>query len=309
MKIVAIHMKTILADVDLNMKYAKQKIVEAVSIGAELILFPEFFTTGFAFTTRILDSVLDYENPKIRLSEWAKEYQIIIGGSFLCYNDEDVFNTFHLIFPNGDIYTHSKDIPTLFEHFCSTFGDENQVFETPIGNIGVALCWEQIRWNTVKRMIGNVDLVLAGSCWWGFSEDDPAQIQELSNIHQDMAVNAPITLAKLLHVPVIHASHYATFNGLNFPTANKQQIRKVVGATQIIDEGGSVLSRKLYNEEPGIIIEDLNITVKSKKLEVIQTNDYWIPDMKKPFIDLWDSLNPVAEKYYKNVSKPYLKMR
>lgn len=102
-------------------------------------------------------------------------------------------------------------------------------------------------------MIGKVDLVLAGSCWWGFCEDDPKELQILSKEHQDMAVNAPIKLAKMLHVPVIHSSHAATFTGLNFPTGDKPQTRTVMGATQIIDECGNVICRLLYNEASGII--------------------------------------------------------
>ena len=38
-----------------------------------------------------------------------------------------------------------------------------------------------------------------------------------------MVINATIKLAKMLHVPVIHSSHTATFTGLNFPAGNKPQ--------------------------------------------------------------------------------------
>ena len=69
MKISAVHMDTILADVNANMVIAKRKILEAVKSGAELVLFPEFFTSGFAFTPKILDVVVKYENPQIQLSK------------------------------------------------------------------------------------------------------------------------------------------------------------------------------------------------------------------------------------------------
>ena len=88
-------------------------------------------------------------------------------------------STFSLTFPDGQVFTHSKDIPTVFEHFCYTYGDRNNVLETPIGNIGVALCWEQIRYDTVRRMAGKVDLILAGSCWWGWCSDDLKELQDI----------------------------------------------------------------------------------------------------------------------------------
>ena len=307
MKIAAVHMDTILADVNANMENVKKRIQEAVKDRAELVLFPEFFTTGFAFTPKLLDAVLKYENPQIKLSKWAKEFNVIIGGSYLVFNGEDTLNTFSLTFPDGQVFTHSKDIPTLIEHFSYTYGDENNVLETPIGNIGVALCWEQIRYNTLKRMIGKVDLVLTGSCWWGFCEDDAKELQKLSEEHNDIAVNAPITLAKMLHVPVIHSSHFATFTGLNFPKGDKEQTRTIMGATQIINKAGTVICRRLYNEEPGIIISDVTYNTLPKKVETIKTTDYWIPKMAPEYLKLWETINPICEKYYKSVSKPYYK--
>ena len=43
MKIAAVHMDTILADVNANMENAKKRIQESVKVGAELVLLPEFF--------------------------------------------------------------------------------------------------------------------------------------------------------------------------------------------------------------------------------------------------------------------------
>lgn len=83
-----------LVDVNANMENAKKKIQEVVNAGAELVLFPEFFTTGFVFTPELLDAVLKYENPQIKLSKWAKEFNVIIGGSYLMLNGEDASNTF-----------------------------------------------------------------------------------------------------------------------------------------------------------------------------------------------------------------------
>jgi len=305
MKIAAVHMDAILADVNANMENVKKRIEEAVKDEAELVLFPEFFTTGFAFTPKLLEAVLKYESPQIKLSKWAKEFNVIIGGSYLQFNGEDTLNTFSLTFPSGEVFTHSKDIPTLIEHFSYTYGDKNNVLETSIGNIGVALCWEQIRYDTIKRMVGKVDLILAGSCWWGFCSDDPQELQILSQEHQDMAVNASIELAKMLHVPVIHSSHFATFTGLNFPTGDKPQTRTIMGATQIIDETGSVICRRLYNEKSGIISSDVQYNTLPKKAESVKTKEYWIPKMPPAYLKGWEILTPLCEGYYQKVSKPY----
>lgn len=305
MKISAVHMNTSLADVDANMKTAENRIKEAILEGTELVLFPEFFTSGFAFTPKLLEAVVKYENPQIKLTEWAKKYNVIIGGSFLEFKGEDTFNTFSLTFPSGEIFTHSKDIPTVLEGYCYTNGDENSVFETPIGNVGVALCWEQIRWNTVKRMSGKIDLLLAGSCWWGFCKYDSKELYDLNDENHSIALNAPIELAKILKVPVVHASHFANFTGLNFSKGDKEQTRTIFGATQVINDEGKVIERRLYNEESGLVTAEVKYNTNAKVSEKIKTKEYWIPKMPEILLKEWDRLNPICAEYYKKVSKPY----
>jgi|GEM_PF-3452758 len=121
---------------------------------------------------------------------------------------------------------------TNLEGFCYAPGDEETVLETPIGNIGVAMCWEHIRYNTAKRMLGKVDLVLGGSCWWSFSESEINDLkirEKLNQRNHEIALNAPI-----------------------------------------------------------------------------DTNDYWIPDMPKPFLKYGWDMNEVFREYYKKVARPYI---
>lgn len=309
MKIAAVHMDTILGDVNANMDKAKKYIEEAVKDGAELIVLPEFFTSGFAFNHKLLDVVCKYDDPQAKLKEWAKEYNIIIGGSYLKFNGQDVLNTFTLTFPSGEIFSHSKDIPTVLEGFCYAPGDEESVLKTPIGNIGVALCWEHIRYNTVKRMLGKVDLVLGGSCWWALSKNDISddKIREKFNQrNHEIALNGPIDLAKMLHVPVVHASHNAKFEGFNFPKGDKLETRTILGASQIVDDNGKVVKRKMYNEAAGIIISEVDYNRLPKKVEAINTKDYWIPDMPNAFLKNGWEMNGIFQEYYKKVSRPYI---
>lgn len=101
LKIAAVHMKCILGNVKENMDIALKFIKDAKENGAELILFPEFFTTGFAFSHEILKAVKNNDNPQKLLSKWSKEYNIIIGGSYLNYNGINTLNTFSLTHVGG----------------------------------------------------------------------------------------------------------------------------------------------------------------------------------------------------------------
>lgn len=216
----------------------------------------------------------------------------------------DVYNTFTLTFPDGTVYSHSKNIPTVYEHYIYNDGDENYVFETPIGNIGIALCWEQIRYNTLKKMAGKVDFVLGSSCWWGFSKNDIKELQDLNTINNEIAVNAPVEIAKILKVPVFHSSYNAEFTGMTFPKGDKADTRKIYGASQIVDKYGNIYERKMYEEESGILYYSFEYDRENRPECIISTDKYWIPKMPQIFLYAWDNVLPKVEEYYYKVSRP-----
>src|SRR5574344_808299 len=167
----------------------------------------------------------------------SKKYHIVIAGSYL-YPDvvnKEIYNQYSLFFPTGEIYSHSKDIPTGLENFCYTDGDNVSAFETPLGKIGIVMCWEQLRYQTIKRMAGKVDFVVGGSCWWNFAKEDGKELQEqLSGYNKMLAEHAPYQFAKLLGVPYIHASHTALFTGKSLNGQNECK-RKIEGPTVIVN--------------------------------------------------------------------------
>lgn len=303
MKAAAVHMDSILADIRGNEKRAEEYIREAKGQGSQLVVLPEFFNTGFACSKELIEKVIQEGSPEEKMKWWAKENDIIIGGSYLAFDGEDIKNTFGLVFPDGQIYRHSKDIPTMLENYAYIKGDTDSVFDTPIGRIGVALCWEQIRYDTIRRMIGKIDLCLAGSCWWGFSKADPIHLQSLGKVHHEMALQAPVTLAKLLHVPVIHASHHASYTGRVLMNPIEKETRTIYGATQIIDQDGAVVKRRNYDEEGGIVVAEVDTASKDTVPQLPEEAGYWIPDMPEEFTTIWAAVNKSCHSYYEMETK------
>ena len=121
-----------------------------------------------------------------------------------------------------------------------------------------------------------------------------------------MAVNAPVELSKILHVPVLHASHHATNVGVNFPSGEKEDKREVVGASQIIDKDGKVLKRKMYNEESEVLYADIKLCRSIE--ESFENSSYWIPEMPQMYLNVWDYFNAKASEYYENISKKKYKL-
>lgn len=305
-KVAVVNMLAEFADVRENMSRAEKFVAYAREKGAKLIVFPEFFTTGFALNDKLIEAVRDSWEVEERLKEWSKRYGIAIGGSYLKpdSNAKEVYNTFGLFFPSGEAYFHSKDIPTALESFCYTNGDEISAFETPLGRIGVVMCWEQLRYQTVKRLAGKADFLIGGSCWWGFApEDGERSYQLLHDYNKNLAERAPSQLAEILGLPMVHASHVGSFAGLSLFPPQTTCVREVESRTQVVDAAGRVCMRG--GEEPECLITEIHPGC-SRTLVEIPEGRYWIPDLPKPMEEGFNFLNQECRKIYEGKVKPAL---
>jgi predicted amidohydrolase len=302
MKIAAVNFNAIFADVDENIKQVINYIKQAKDRGIELILFPEFFTSSIGRCSKMLDVPIKSDYVKDLLLQQAAQYNIIIGGSYLLFDGKDSHNVFQLVFPDGRTFSHKKDIPTIAENCYYTYGDKDNILRTPIGDIGVALCWEMIRYDTLKRLSQKVDIVLAGSCWEDLRDGAP-----LREHNKQFALQTPVTFARLLHVPVIHSNHCGKVTAVDFYDEKNPFTFQMVGATQMIDENGNIIARRLFDEGEGMIISEFSLDKAKRKPANINYNKYWIEDMPSPYIYAWENYNPICEAYYNNTAKSYYK--
>src|SRR5918996_5850220 len=165
-------MEAAVGDLDANLEMAERLAGDAVRAGAEWIVLPEFFTTGIGFVPELAEAALPPDGAATELLlDLARRHRVVIGGSFLCHDpDGHVRNAFLLATPEGLAGRHDKDLPTMWENSFYVGGDDDGVLEAGGKSVGVALCWELMRTQTVARLRGLVDLVLAGSGWWSQME-------------------------------------------------------------------------------------------------------------------------------------------
>lgn len=306
----AIQLEGVPGRVDLTLARLETMIAEAGQRGARVIAVPEFCTSPVPMRADVHAAVLPRENTAVEMfRRLASRYGATIGGSMLVSDDDEVYNRYHLVEPDGRVHTHDKDLPTMWENCFYTGGGTGRsndgAFDTGLGGVGVASCWELIRTQTVRRLRGRVGLAVTGTHWWGVPENwggvTSRALGAIALYNRYLSENAPAEFARRLGAPVLQASHcgplrseflLAPASDFSVPYATE-----FVGATQIVDATGTVLAMRRTAEGPGIVFAD----VESGALEPVADLEgrFWIPDLPLLVRGYWHQQNLVGRSYYR----------
>ncbi len=301
----AVQMNVVLADVGTNLRKAGLLIDEAFSKGAELVVLPEFFTSGVAFTPLMMKAALPVDGKATELLlKKARQHSRMVGGSFLSIKpDHERYNTFLLAFPDGRYATHDKDIPTMWENCYYRGGNDPGILDTPMGTVGAALCWEFIRTRTAKRLKFRIDLLVGGSCWWTVPEKNillPFK-KSIDRLNLEIMKATPSRMARILGVPVVHAAHAGRIEGMTPWLPGFGYRSHYLGETQIVDSRGNVLSRMSREQGEGVITARLDLE-KAPASEPIP-DGFWIAELHPVFKLVWHYQNLHGRLYYKKMKK------
>jgi len=166
-KVAIVQVSPILLDREKTIELAVGLVDKAAEGGAELVVFPEAFISGYPawiwrlrpggdwgineeLHARLLGSSVDIGNEELSpLCEVAKKHEVTI----VCgMNERDgelsratIYNTVVIISAHGIILNrHRKIMPTNPERMVWGFGDGSglNVVDSPVGKIGTLVCWE-----------------------------------------------------------------------------------------------------------------------------------------------------------------------
>ena len=164
--------------VSANLSEAERLIKIAAEQGAKLVALPEYFAImGMKDTDKIREREEEGDGPIQRfLSKMAKKHKIwLIGGSVPLKASvaSKVRNSCLVFDPNGKLAArydkiHLFNLDLGHEHFHEDdtieAGDGIVVLETPLGTIGLSICYD-LRFPELYRAMGEVDIIVVPSAF------------------------------------------------------------------------------------------------------------------------------------------------
>ena len=141
-------------DIDVNVATAERLVREAASRGARLVQIPELFEGHYFCTDQLAEHMsrarpLDGHPTIAHFARVAAELGVVLPVSFFERANNAAFNSVAIIDADGTVLgvyrkSHIPDGPGYSEKYYFNPGDTGfRVWDTKVGRIGVAICWDQ----------------------------------------------------------------------------------------------------------------------------------------------------------------------
>jgi Carbon-nitrogen hydrolase len=164
-KIATVQMDARLAPVSERLERAERIVVQAAQAGAQLVVLPELFNTGYAYT----DDNYKLAEPLDGLtSAWMKatsvRLRIHLAGALLFLDRGEIYDTLLLFSPGGQMWRYDKNYPWAWERGYFRGRRGTTVAQTELGDLGLMICWDLGHLNMWKQYAGKVDMIVIASC-------------------------------------------------------------------------------------------------------------------------------------------------
>jgi len=129
---------------ELNLADAGVRVAELTDQGANIIVLPELFTTGYDLETDLAAASLDADAHIDVITGWARERDLIIATALLTRSPAgELIDLAIVIGPDGVLASASKRFLWAGERIAfSRRVEPGALVETKYGTIGVAICYE-----------------------------------------------------------------------------------------------------------------------------------------------------------------------
>ncbi len=223
--VAAIQMDAAVGQVETNLIHAARLVEQAAGQGAQLVVLPELFSTGYEWTDQNFQRVEPLDG---RTATWivatARRLGVHLVGTFPARVDGEAFITAMLAAPSGERWIYHKMHVAFWENCYFARGSEPVVAGTTLGRIGLLICWDQVFADLARAYQGRVDLLCIPSsppAYRGTLEDAQgnvlARLERLASLGKKVDGVGWFTRAQEAHarcagVPVVYAARCGAFH-------------------------------------------------------------------------------------------------
>lgn len=164
-KVAAIQMDANPAPTNDRLRRAEKLVREASQAGAQLVVLPELFNTGYGYQDENHDRAEPITGPTISwLQKTATQYQIHLAGSLMLIDGNEIFNALLLCAPDGRTSRYNKNYPWGWERGYFRNAKGTVIAQTDLGDLGLMVCWDVAHLNLWKGYASQVDMIVISSC-------------------------------------------------------------------------------------------------------------------------------------------------
>jgi N-carbamoylputrescine amidase len=237
---------------------AEQAIEQARLAGANLILLPELWSGPYFCQSQeacLMGLADPLENNVLvkRMQLLAKVYSVVLPISFYERRNNSLFNSVVMIDADGKIAgvyrkTHIPDGTGYQEKFYFSPGDTGfKVFDTKVGKVGVAICWDQWFPEAARAMtLQGADVILYPTAI-GSEPQDPT-IDSSGHWQRVMQGHAAANM-----IPVVASNRFGTEILMHQDTNVEKQRITFYGKSFITDNTGAIVAQ-CTQDEPVVVV-------------------------------------------------------
>lgn len=223
LSIAAVQMEANLAPTAERLARADRLVVAAAQAGAQLVLLPECFNTGYAYSEENHALAESLDGPTAGwLAATAASLDVHLAGSLMLLEEAECYNALLLFAPDGQMWRYDKSYPFGWErgYFRPSRRQPNvTVADTNLGKIGLLICWDVGHLNLWQAYAGQVDLLLIASCpvdvaqaTYHFPNGDSFSLNDMGSTMAATSDSAQLTFGEMVNqqaawlgVPVVQA--------------------------------------------------------------------------------------------------------
>lgn len=252
-----------------NLANAEKYVEQAARQGARLVLLPELMPGGYTLNEAIWETAEPFDGPS---TQWmravSQRTRVYLGTSFLEADGEHFYNTFVLTGEGGEIVARvRKSPPASFEAYFFTGGSDCHWFDTPMGRIGVGICFENALYERYAELHrAGIDLYLRPFSGASFEARFPVRQRDADLLNAALRDGTAET-AGLMGVPVVMSNKVGRL-ATTLPAGFPPQDIEFPGFSAVADSDGTLLGQ-IGPGEQGVVVGTVHLDPQRKIKEPV----------------------------------------